>query len=175
MRAHVGLGGNLGDVAASFDSALHMLDTLADTRVAAVSRRYRTPPWGETAQPPFLNAVAALDTALAPEALLDALLDIERAHGRDRGADALRWGPRTLDLDLLTYGERSIDTPRLTLPHPRIHQRAFVLVPLAEVAPGLLLPGQGRVEALRDALGQDGIVAVEAGAPLASSPSATGP
>lgn len=156
-RAHVGLGGNLGDVARTFRSALRMLAARPATRVAAVSPVYRTAPWGDAAQPPFLNAVAALDTALDPHALLEVLLEIERAHGRDRGAAARRWGPRTLDLDLLTHGTQVLDSARLTLPHPRLHARAFVLVPLADLDPALEIPGRGRVDRLRDALGADGV------------------
>jgi 2-amino-4-hydroxy-6-hydroxymethyldihydropteridine diphosphokinase len=119
---------------------------LPSTRLLARSRFYRTPPWGVTEQPPFLNAAAALDTELTPHALLDALLAIERAAGRVRGD--VRWGPRTLDLDLLHMDGVTMHDERLTLPHPRIAARAFVLLPLADLAPHLQLPGLGRVDAL---------------------------
>ncbi|MBS7458711.1 2-amino-4-hydroxy-6-hydroxymethyldihydropteridine diphosphokinase [Coralloluteibacterium stylophorae] len=148
VRAFIGLGGNLGDVAATFEAALARLEARPGCRVALRSRNYRTPPWGEPGQPDFLNAVAALETLLAPAALLDALLEIERAHGRDRSREVPRWGPRTLDLDLLVHGDVVCDTPALTLPHPRLHERAFVLVPLAEIAPDLDVPGYGRVARL---------------------------
>ncbi|WP_043798004.1 2-amino-4-hydroxy-6-hydroxymethyldihydropteridine diphosphokinase [Arenimonas composti] len=158
-RAYVGLGGNQGDVAATLQSALAALAALPGTTLAARSSFWHTPPWGDTAQPPFLNAVAALDTALSPMPLLGALLAIERAHGRDRGADARRWGPRPLDLDLLLHGDTVLAEPGLELPHPRLHQRAFVLVPLAEIAPDLVVPGRGRVADLRAAVDAAGIEA----------------
>lgn len=145
-RAFVALGGNLGDTRAALRRALDALDALPHTRLVAYSRFYRTPPWGLREQPPFLNAAAELETGLAPHALLDALLEIERGAGRVR--DGERWGPRTLDLDLLYMEGAAVDDERLTLPHPRIAERAFVLLPLADLAPGLELPGQGRVEAL---------------------------
>ncbi|MGN2244394.1 2-amino-4-hydroxy-6-hydroxymethyldihydropteridine diphosphokinase [Frateuria sp. GZRR33] len=155
-RAFVALGGNLGDTRAALRKALDALDALPHTRLVAHSRFYRTPPWGLREQPPFLNAVAALETALGPHALLDALLGIERAAGRVR--DGERWGPRTLDLDLLHVDGVVLEDQRLTLPHPRIAERAFVLLPLAELAPDLELPGQGRVEALLAAVDHAGCV-----------------
>jgi 2-amino-4-hydroxy-6-hydroxymethyldihydropteridine diphosphokinase len=145
-RAFVALGGNLGDTHAILRQALDDLAALPHTRLLARSRFYRTPPWGLREQPPFLNAAAELETALAPHELLDALLGIERAAGRVRDGD--RWGPRTLDLDLLHIEGVAVHDERLTLPHPRIGERAFVLLPLAELAPELELPGQGRVDAL---------------------------
>ena len=148
VRACIGLGGNIGDVAAALRAALAALDALPGTRLVRASRFYRTPAWGVEAQPDFINAVAVLDTTLPARALLDALLDIERAHGRERAADGSRWGPRTLDLDLLLYGEAVIDEPGLVVPHPQLHARAFVLVPLAEVAAEAEVPGRGRVDAL---------------------------
>ena len=148
VRACIGLGGNIGDVAAALRAALAALDALPGTRLVRASRFYRTPAWGVEAQPDFINAVAVLDTTLPARALLDALLDIERAHGRERAADGSRWGPRTLDLDLLLYGEAVIDEPGLVVPHPQLHARAFVLVPLAEVAADAEVPGRGRVDAL---------------------------
>ena len=113
------------------------------TTVTARSRLYRSAPWGVTAQPEFVNAVAGLETQLGPCALLQALLAIERAAGRERGGE--RWGPRVLDLDLLVHGETALDEAGLHLPHPHLHERAFVLMPLAEIAPGLDIPGRGRV------------------------------
>lgn len=156
-RAFVALGGNLGDTHAYLRQALEALALLPQTRLLATSRLYRTPPWGLREQPAFLNAVAVLETALAPHALLDALLEIERAAGRVR--DGERWGPRTLDLDLLHVDGCILHDERLTLPHPRIAERAFVLLPLAELAPGLELPGQGRVERLLAAVDTAGCVA----------------
>ena len=148
VRACIGLGGNIGDVAAALRAALAALGALPGTRLVRASRFYRTPAWGVETQPDFINAVAVLDTTLPARALLDALLDIERAHGRERAADGSRWGPRTLDLDLLLYGEAVIDEPGLVVPHPQLHARAFVLVPLAEVAAEAEVPGRGRVDAL---------------------------
>ena len=141
--AYVGLGSNLDDPRQQVERAFAALAGLPCTALVARSRCYRTPPWGVLAQPAFVNAAATLDTALAPEALLDALLAIERAAGRVRAGD--RWGPRVLDLDLLHMDGVVCDEPRLSLPHPRLRERAFALVPLAEIAPALELPGQGRV------------------------------
>ena len=155
-RAFVALGGNLGDTHAILRQALDDLAALPRTRLLARSRFYRTPPWGLREQPPFLNAAAELETALAPYELLDALLDIERAAGRVREGE--RWGPRTLDLDLLHMEGVTLRDQRLTLPHPRIGERAFVLLPLAELAPELELPGQGRVDALLAAADAAGCV-----------------
>ena len=145
-RAFVGLGSNLGDPQACIEQALLALDALPSTRLVRRSRLYRSAPWGITDQPAFVNAVAELTTALTPRELLDALLAIERANGRERNGP--RWGPRTLDLDLLTYADLQLDEPGLALPHPHISSRAFVLVPLAELDPDLLLPGSGRIHEL---------------------------
>ncbi|NUR22634.1 2-amino-4-hydroxy-6-hydroxymethyldihydropteridine diphosphokinase [Frateuria sp.] len=160
-RAFVALGGNLGDTHAYLRQAFDALAALSQTRLLAHSRIYRTPPWGLQAQPPFLNAVAELDTGLAPHELLDALLDIERSAGRVR--DGERWGPRTLDLDLLHMDGVVLHDERLTLPHPRIAGRAFVLLPLAELAADLELPGQGRVGALLAAADAAGCIVEPAG------------
>ena len=146
MRAFIGLGGKLGDVRTYIDGALEALAALPHTSVQARSRLYRTPPWGMRQQPPFINAAAQIETALPPLTLLDALLAIERGAGRQRSG--ARWGPRTLDLDLLLYGDRHIDMPDLKVPHPRLAQRAFVLLPLHDLAPQRLVPGQGVVAAL---------------------------
>lgn len=142
--AFIGLGSNLGDSVATLRAALRALDALPDTRLVRASKLYRTPAWGVTEQPDFINAVAMLHTRRAPRRLLEDLLEIERHAGRQRLADGSdRWGPRTLDLDLLLYGETRIDEPGLHVPHPRLHERAFVLVPLAEIAPDACIPGVG--------------------------------
>ncbi len=157
VRACIGLGGNIGDVAMTLRSALAALDAVSDTRVLRASRFHHTPAWGVEDQPEFVNAAAVLETTLAPRALLGELLRIEREHGRERADDDGRWGPRTLDLDLLLYGDARIDEPGLVVPHPRMHLRAFVLVPLAEVAPEAEVPGQGRVDALLAAVDASGV------------------
>jgi 2-amino-4-hydroxy-6-hydroxymethyldihydropteridine diphosphokinase len=154
--AYVALGSNLGDSRRILIEAVDALDAWPGIRFLATSRFYRTPPWGMTDQPDFLNAVVRLHTGLSPHALLDALMDIERRAGRVR--DGVRWGPRTLDLDLLHMDGVSIADDRLTLPHPRIAERAFVLLPLAELAPTLLLPGQGRVDELLQRVDAQGCV-----------------
>jgi 2-amino-4-hydroxy-6-hydroxymethyldihydropteridine diphosphokinase len=146
VRALIGLGGNLGEVRERLDAAIAALDALPGVAVVARSRFYRTPPWGHVEQPDFVNAAIAVDTSLPPLALLDALLATERAFGRVR--DGERWGPRTIDLDLLAYGDDVIDDERLTVPHPRIAERAFVLLPLADIAADAVLPGVGRVDDL---------------------------
>ena len=145
MHACVGLGANLGDAVAAVQGALRALDALPDTRVLQASRLYLTPAWGKTDQPAFVNAAAVLETELDARALLDAMLSIERDFGRDRASDGSdRWGARTLDLDLLLYGQARIDEPGLHVPHPHLHQRAFALVPLVEIAPDIVIPGHGR-------------------------------
>jgi 2-amino-4-hydroxy-6-hydroxymethyldihydropteridine diphosphokinase len=143
MLACVGLGANLGDATAAVQGALQALDALPDTRLLRASRLYRTPAWGKTDQPAFVNAAAVLDTQLDARTLLDAMLSIERTFGRDRTANE-RWSARTLDLDLLLYGEDRIDEPGLHIPHPHLHERAFALVPLVEIAPDIVIPGHGR-------------------------------
>ncbi|MGS1078650.1 2-amino-4-hydroxy-6-hydroxymethyldihydropteridine diphosphokinase [Pseudoxanthomonas beigongshangi] len=140
--AFVGLGANLDDAQASVRAAAARLGELPETACLALSRLYRTPAWGLEAQPDFVNAVAMLRTGLEPLALLERLLAIEREFGRDRSREQ-RWGPRRLDLDLLLYGDRVLDVPGLQLPHPRLHERAFALVPLLEVAPDAWIPGHG--------------------------------
>ncbi|AXS79286.1 2-amino-4-hydroxy-6-hydroxymethyldihydropteridine diphosphokinase [Dechloromonas sp. HYN0024] len=142
--AFVALGANLGDPAATVRAAFAALSNLSESRIVHSSSLYRTAPVGITEQPAFINAVAQLETTLAPEALLDALFDIELRFGRIR---ADKNGPRTLDLDLLLYDDQFLELPRLTLPHPRLHLRAFVLCPLAEIAPHLSIPGRGTVAA----------------------------
>ena len=152
VEAYVGLGANMGDAAASVDAAIGRLDRYPGVRVLARSSLYRTPAWGVTDQPDFVNAVARVQTTLDPRQLLDALLSIERDAGRDRSR-AHRWGPRELDLDLLLYGDERIDMPGLHVPHPHMHERAFVLVPLAEIAPSLLVPGHGEAGRLAARVG----------------------
>ncbi len=152
----VGLGANLGDAARSVRDAIDALASLPDTRLLRASRLYRTPAWGVTAQPDFVNAVAALDTGLSPRALLDALLDIERACGRVR-IDGERWGPRTLDLDLLLHGDTVIDEPGLRVPHPHLHERAFALLPLLNAWPEAIIPGIGSARVCAAAMAADGI------------------
>ena len=158
-RAYLGLGGNLGDPAAAMGAALRALDGAAGIEVAAVSSLYRTPPWGVTDQPDFLNAVAALDTRLMPRALLQACLDAERALKRVRD---MRWGPRTIDLDILLYGNQRIDEEGLQVPHPRMSARAFVMVPLAEIAPDAVVDAKTAAEWL-PSLDLSGIVRLPGG------------
>ena len=136
----VGLGSNLGDREAAIRRASALIGA---RRLSAI---VETEPWGLEEQPPFLNAVAELDTELPPRALLDVLLEVERQLGRERVGP--RWGPRTIDLDLLVYGDQTIDEPGLVVPHPYLKERRFVLEPLAELAPGLEIPGSGTVRAL---------------------------
>lgn len=142
--ACVGLGSNLGDSAAAIRAAFQALADLPRTRLLRASSLYRTPAWGLTAQPDFVNAAALLHTELEPLALLQALLAIERGAGRERREDGSdRWGPRILDLDLLLYGRQRIDLPGLRVPHPHLHQRAFALLPLLEIDPEADIPGIG--------------------------------
>lgn len=158
VRAYVGLGSNLGEPEAQLRQALEELDRLPDTDRVASSSLYRNPPMGPVPQPDYVNAVAALDTRLAPVELLAALQGIEQAHGRAR---VERWGPRTLDLDLLLYGERLIDEPRLRVPHPGLHERAFVLYPLAEIAAELSIPGRGPLTEWLGRCSADGLVRID--------------
>ncbi|MBD9479937.1 2-amino-4-hydroxy-6-hydroxymethyldihydropteridine diphosphokinase [Pseudoxanthomonas sp. PXM02] len=145
VQACVGLGANLGDAADTLRKALDALERREHTAVRAVSRFYRTPAWGREDQPDFINAVALLDTSLAPRALLDLLLTVEAEFGRHR-VEGERWGPRTLDLDLLLYGDAVIDEPGLRVPHPHLHERAFALVPLLDVLPAARIPGYGAAQ-----------------------------
>jgi 2-amino-4-hydroxy-6-hydroxymethyldihydropteridine diphosphokinase len=147
-RAFIGLGANLGHRAETIRSALAELSATPGVELVAVSALLETEPVGPVAQPSFLNGVAVVDTSLEPRELLDLLLAVETRHGRDRAAVPAQ-GPRTLDLDLLLYGDAEIGEEDLQIPHPRLHERAFVLDPLLEVAPGLEVPGRGTVEALR--------------------------
>lgn len=152
--AFIALGSNLGDAQGQVLGAIAALDALPRTRLLARSSLYLTPPWGVLDQPAFINAVAQVDTGLAPHDLLDALLQLERDAGRVR--DGERWGPRTLDLDVLHMDGVVQSDDRLTLPHPRMAERAFVLLPLNDVAPALDLPGQGKVADLLAAIDTTG-------------------
>lgn len=154
--AAVGLGANLGDAVATIRAAIDALARLPDTHLLQASRLYRTPAWGVIAQPDFINAVAVLDTGLPARALLDALLDIERAGGRVR-IDGERWGPRTLDLDVLLYGDSIIEEPGLRVPHPYLHERAFALLPLLDAWPDAVIPGIGPARDCEAAMAADGI------------------
>ena len=148
--AYIGLGSNLGDREGVLRQALAALDARAGIEVAAVSTLRETEPVGYVDQPGFLNGAARLETELAPRELLSTLLRVEQELGRDRSGPGseLRYGPRTIDLDLLLYGELELDEEGLTVPHPRLHERRFVLEPLVELAPGLVVPGRGRVSDL---------------------------
>lgn len=139
-RAFLALGGNVGDVRATFDRAIAMLCDGAAVRLMARSSDYRTPPWGITDQPAFLNAVIEVATSLSPHDLLSRALDCERALGRDRAGEQ-RWGPRKIDIDILAYDAIVLHDADLTLPHRYLLERAFVLVPLAEIAPDLFING----------------------------------
>jgi len=147
---YVGLGANIGEPRRQIQVAIEELEKLPCTRVVLASSIYKSAPLGKVDQPDFLNAVVQLETGLPPEALLDRLQDIEHRHGRER---PFAGAPRTLDLDLLLYGNRSIDSPRLTVPHPRMHERAFVLEPLLELDAQISVPGKGLARALRSACG----------------------
>ena len=149
-RAFVGLGANLGLREETIGRAVELLAQEPDIEVVAVSGLRETDPVGVLDQPRFLNGVVALETELRPHALLDVLLRIERDLGRVR--DGTRWGPRTIDLDLLVYGDEVVDAPGLRVPHPRLHERRFALEPLAELDPELLIPGSGKISDLLDRL-----------------------
>jgi 2-amino-4-hydroxy-6-hydroxymethyldihydropteridine diphosphokinase len=159
-EAFIALGGNVGDVRSTFDRAIVMLCDGEAVRLKARSSDYQTPPWGVTDQPPFVNAVIAVDTSLAPRGLLARAEECERALGRDRTRE-LRWGPRTIDLDLLAYDDLVLDDADLILPHPRLFERAFVLVPLAEIAPEREITGVR----VRDALARVDASGIERLAP----------
>lgn len=156
--AWIGLGSNLEAPETQVLRAIEELARLPETRLSRRSGLYRNPPMGPVPQPDFVNAVVALETRLAPFALLDALQAIEQVHGRVR---AERWGPRTLDLDVLLYGGRVIDEARLRVPHPGLHERAFVLYPLAEIAPDLIIPGRGPLAECLAQCPADGLVRID--------------
>ena len=154
VTAYIALGSNLENPAAQIEAAFGALATIADSRLVKRSSLYRTAPVGFADQPDFINAVGALETVLEPRALLDALLALEAARGRAR---TFVNAPRTLDLDVLLYGEQQINEHGLTVPHPRMHERAFVLVPLAEIAPDCVIPGRGAVRELLRRVDQRGV------------------
>lgn len=157
--AFVALGANLDDPKFQVVRALAELDRIPRSRVVAQSSLYRTAPVGYLDQPDFINAVAELETSLGPRALLDALLGLENSHGRRRSVPN---APRTIDLDLLLYGDLVLNEERLTLPHPRLHRRAFVLAPLAEIAPDAFVPGHGKAKDLLDSVDRSGVELLDA-------------
>jgi 2-amino-4-hydroxy-6-hydroxymethyldihydropteridine diphosphokinase len=146
-EALLGFGANVGEARKTLDRAVATFCDGADIRLLVRSADYRTPPWGDTDQPPFVNLCIAVETALPPRALLDRALATERQFGRDRASER-RWGPRPLDIDILTYGDQTVDEPGLTIPHPHLLDRAFVLVPLAEIRPALTVRGVRIADAL---------------------------
>ena len=146
IRAYIGLGSNLDDPVAQVKEAIEELEMMPDSILAAKSSLYSGKPMGPADQPDYVNAVVAIDTLLSPENLLQALVKIEDLQGRDRGGE--KWGPRTIDLDLLLYGKKKINTGDLTVPHPGMHERDFVIIPLHEVAGDLNVPGLGRLSSL---------------------------
>jgi len=154
VRAYIGLGSNLEDPVRQVQAAMTALGGLPGSRVVARSALYWSDPIGPPGQPRYVNAVVGAETGCTARALLSELQAIERQQGRVRKE---RWGARTLDLDLLVYGDTVIDTPGLTVPHPRMHERAFVLIPLQEIAPALSIPGLGTVADLCGALDQGGV------------------
>ena len=161
VTAYIALGANLEDPVVQVRAGLAALATLPDTQLLMQSSLYRTAPVGYADQPDFINAVAAVDTELSPRELLDALLAIELNHGRVRQfANA----PRTLDLDVLLYDDVKVNESGLTIPHPRMHERAFVLAPLAEIAPLCEIPGHGRVSELLRSLDPQGVTRLAGGA-----------
>jgi 2-amino-4-hydroxy-6-hydroxymethyldihydropteridine diphosphokinase len=151
VEAALGLGGNIGDPVAAFAAALRGLAQAPGVTLKRVSSVYRTAPWGKLDQPEFLNLAVLIETGLPAAELLELCLALERSQGRERRE---RWGPRTLDIDILTYGSEAIDRPGLEIPHPRIAERAFVLAPLAEIAPEVQIDGVD-VVTLRDRLASD--------------------
>lgn len=151
----IALGGNVGDVRATFQKAISNICGMAQATLLVRSSDYATPPWGEHDQDRFINACIEIETSLDPHALLFTLHKIEKKFGRDRAKEH-HWGPRTLDLDLIAYDDASINQPDLTLPHPRLFERAFVLVPLAEIAPDRVISGRTVRDALKG-VSTDGI------------------
>lgn len=145
--ALIALGGNVGDVRATFKQAISHICGMAQAALLARSSDYATPPWGDEQQPGFVNACIEIETGLDPHALLFTLHKIENKFGRDRSTER-RWGPRTLDLDLIAYDDVKLNRPELTLPHPRLFERAFVLIPLAEIAPDRVIAGRSVRSAL---------------------------
>lgn len=160
--AYMALGANLGDPVRQVRGAMDALDAMPGMHVLARSCLYRTPPWGVREQPPFINAVVCVDVDLTPHAVLKCLQTLEADAGRVR--DGQRWGPRLLDLDLLMQGEQTLDEPDLQLPHPRMAERAFVLLPLADIAADLVIPGRGCVRELLRGVDATGCERLDQGA-----------
>jgi 2-amino-4-hydroxy-6-hydroxymethyldihydropteridine diphosphokinase len=146
-RAYLAFGGNIGNSRAILGRAIALLCDGDDIKLLERSSDYRTPPWGMEAQPAFVNLCIAVETCLKPLALLERVQDVERRLGRDRALEK-RWGPRTADIDILAYDDIAMSTPDLTLPHPHLFERAFVLVPLAEIAPQLVIAGRRIADAV---------------------------
>jgi 2-amino-4-hydroxy-6-hydroxymethyldihydropteridine diphosphokinase len=161
QTVYIGLGSNLADPQQQLHSALHAIAAVRATRVVRHSRFYRTEPWGKSDQPEFINAVAEIETGLSARDLLDALLSIEQRAGRQR--DKERWGPRILDIDILLYGQEIIDETSLHVPHPHMHDRAFVIVPLADIAPNLQIPGMGRIGDMLEHVDKSTCIPLESG------------
>jgi 2-amino-4-hydroxy-6-hydroxymethyldihydropteridine diphosphokinase len=149
-RAFLGLGGNVGDSRATLDRAVAMLNDGRDIKVLARSADYQTPPWGVESQAPFVNLCLAVETTLTPRQLLSRIHEVEQSLGRDRARET-RWGPRTCDIDILSYDDTALNEPDLTLPHPRMFERGFVLMPLAEIAPDAVIGGRRVMDALKTA------------------------
>jgi 2-amino-4-hydroxy-6-hydroxymethyldihydropteridine diphosphokinase len=154
VLAFIALGANLDDPGRQVEQAIQELGSLPDTQLKCRSSLYASRPAGYADQPDFINAVACISTRLPPRTLLDTLLDIEHRHGRVR---TFRNSPRTLDLDILLYNDLSLDEPGLRLPHPRMHERLFVLLPLAEISPDIVIPGHGPIATVLAGLGNEGI------------------
>ena len=161
VDAFIGVGANLGDAQQSVRAAIDAIATLPSTQLVALSPLYLAPAWGGVAQPDFVNAVVHARTGLTARELLNALLRIELAAGRQRDATT-QWGPRVLDLDILIFGSVSIDEPGLRVPHPHLHERAFVLVPLHDIAPDLQVPGRGSVAGMLGRVGTSGLRRLDA-------------
>ena len=159
-RVFIGLGGNQGDSLATLKRAAQQISALPNTTHVAASHFYQSPAWGGVEQADFINAVLEVYTQLTPQELLERLLDIERQHGRNRELE-LHWGPRVLDCDILLFGQRVLHSESLSIPHPRMAQRAFVLVPLAEIDASLPVPGLGSVQSLLDDLSECTIQLIE--------------
>ena len=146
LIAYIGIGSNLDDPVSQVKEAIEELEAIPDSVLAASSSLYSSKPMGPAGQPDYENAVAALDTLLSAEELMQALIKIEDRQGRDRSGD--KWGPRVIDLDLLLYGKKKINTDNLTVPHPGMHERDFVIIPLHEIAGNLSIPGHGQLTTL---------------------------
>ena len=159
VRAYIGLGSNLQEPVRQIQRAITQLSSLQKSRLLAVSSMYGNPPMGPQDQPDFVNAVAAMETELSARALLKALQEIERQQGRERSGE--RWGPRTIDLDLLVFGAEIVNETGLEVPHPGIGSRAFVLIPLREIAPGLVIPGLGEIDTVTDAMDASALCVID--------------